>query len=66
MFFGNIERELLWKEMLLSWQSTQLPGNLQLQIDKGQGKQDIWDCQCEEIQEVVKKKSMKNLKEKAF
>jgi hypothetical protein len=62
MFFGYIEKELLWIEIDPSCQRRQLPENLQLQIDKGQGKQDIWECQCEEIQEAVKEKTVKKLK----
>lgn len=61
MFFGYIERELLWMEINPNWQPTKLPENLELEIDKGQGKQDIWECQCEEIQEAVKKQSVKKL-----
>lgn len=62
MFFGYIERELLWMEINPNWQSTKLPESLQLQIDNGQGKQDIWECQCEEIQEAMKKQSDKKHK----
>jgi len=62
MFFGYIERELLSMEIAPNWQNRQLPENLQLQIDKGQGKQDIWECQYEAIQEAVKKQSVKKHK----
>ena len=62
MFFGYIERELLSIEIAPNWTNKQLPENLQLHIDKGQGKADIWECQCEEIQEAVKKQSEKHLK----
>ncbi|MBD2504144.1 hypothetical protein [Anabaena azotica] len=62
MFFGYIERELLWIENAASWQNTQLPENLHLHNDKGQRKADIWECHCEEIQEAVKKQSEKKLK----
>ncbi|HEY9803394.1 MAG TPA: hypothetical protein V6D25_23825 [Leptolyngbyaceae cyanobacterium] len=62
MFFGYIERELFWMGTAANWQNTELPKNLQLHIDKGQGKPDIWECHCEEIQEAVKKQSEKKLK----
>ncbi len=62
MFFGYIERELLSMEINPNWQPTKLPENIQLEIDREQCKQDIWQCQCEEIQEAVKKQSVKKLK----
>lgn len=62
MFFGYIERELFWMGIAPNGQNTELPENLQLHLDKGQGKQDIWECQCEEVQEAVKKQSEKKLK----
>ncbi|BCL36014.1 hypothetical protein [Nostoc sp. MS1] len=62
MFFGYIEKELLGIEIDPTNQTTTLPESLQLQINKGQGKQDIWECQCEEIQAAIKKQSEKKLK----
>lgn len=62
MFFGHIEKELLGTEIDPNWQQQKLPENLQLQIDKGQGRQDIWECQYEEIQALVKNQDVKKLK----
>ena len=53
MFFGQVERELLWVEVNSNWQNTKLPDNLQLKIDQGQGQQDIWECCGEDIQEAL-------------
>lgn len=62
MFFGQVERELLWAEVYSHWQNTKLPDNLQLQIDKGQGQQDIWECRCEDIQEALGKQKPVSMK----
>ncbi|MBD2252321.1 hypothetical protein H6G14_13540 [Nostoc parmelioides FACHB-3921] len=62
MFFGQVERELLWVEVHSHWQNTKLPDNLQLKIDQGQGQQDIWECSCEDIQEALTKQKPFSMK----
>lgn len=53
MLFGQIERELLNGEIYSSWETHQLPGNLQLLIDQDQVKQDIWECQSQKAVTLV-------------
>lgn len=50
MFFGHIEKELLWEAVYANWQNKKLPDTLQLPIELEQGKKDIWEYQSHDTQ----------------